>query len=128
VNGKDQAGNLNPRLTKLLTQLEAGRKVERSKNAFISPTLVDNLAESLVEISEQNFTYRGILHLAGSQQISYFDFASRIAEKIKADKTLITPEISNVWNISLDTHYTQSLLRTPLLNVEEQLSAIFPLE
>jgi dTDP-4-dehydrorhamnose reductase len=126
VNGKDQVGNLNPRLANLLTQLEAGNDVERSKNAFISPTLVNNLAESLLEISGQNFIYRGILHLAGSQQISYFDFACLIAEKVKANKTLIKPEFSKVWNISLDTCYTQSLLRTPLLNVEEQLSAIFP--
>jgi dTDP-4-dehydrorhamnose reductase len=125
VNGKDRAGNLNPRLASLLSQLKAGEVIERSANAFISPTLVDNLSESLLEVSGKNFTYRGILHLAGSQQISYFDFACRIAEKAKLEKTLIKPEFSKVWNIGLDTRYTQSLLRTQLLSVGAQLSAIF---
>ncbi len=125
VNGKDQTGNLNPRLANLLAQLEAGNTIERSKNAFISPSLVDNLANGLLEISGKDFTYRGVLHLAGSQQISYFDFACLLAEKAKADRTLIKAEFSQVWNIGLDTCYTQNLLRTPFLSVEEQLSAIF---
>jgi dTDP-4-dehydrorhamnose reductase len=125
VNGKDQAGKLNPRLANLLAQLEAGNAIERSKNAFISPSLVDNLAGSLLEISGQNFTYRGVLHLAGVQQISYLDFACLVAAKAKLDKTLIKPEFSKVWNIGLDTCYSQSLLRTPFLNIEEQLSIIF---
>jgi dTDP-4-dehydrorhamnose reductase len=125
VNGKDQANNLNPRIASLLAQLEAGNEVERSTNAFISPTLVDNLAECLLEISGDDFTYHGILHLAGSEQISYYDFACRIAEKAKLDKNLIKPESLKMWNISLDARYSQSLLRTRLLNVEEQLSAIF---
>jgi dTDP-4-dehydrorhamnose reductase len=110
VNGKDKTGKLNPRLANLLAQLEAGNTVERSKNAFISPSLVDNLADCLFEISRRDFTYRGVLHLAGSQQINYFDFACLIAEKVKADKTLIKAEFSQVWNISLDTFYTQSVL------------------
>ena len=126
VNGKGQAGNLNLRLANLLTRLEAGSVTERSKNAFISTTLVDNLAKCLLEVSGHNFTHYGILHLAGSEQISYFDFACRIAEKVKLDKTLIKPEFSKVWNISLNAHYSQGLLRTQLLNVDEQLSAIFP--
>lgn len=125
VNGKNQADKLNPRLVSLLAQLEAGNTVERSKNAFISPTLVDNLADCLLEISGGDFTYRGVLHLAGSQQINYFDFARLIAEKVKANKTLIKAEFSQAWNISLDTGYTQSVLRTPFLNVDEQLSKIF---
>jgi dTDP-4-dehydrorhamnose reductase len=125
VNGKDQAGNLNPRLANLLAQFEAGQGIERSTNALISPTLVDNLAESLLEISRPNFTYRGILHLAGRQQISYFDFACLLAEKVRADKTLLKPEYLKVWNIGLDTSYSQSFLHTPFLNVEEQLSVIF---
>jgi len=125
VNGKDQVGKLNPRLINLFDQLEAGNVVERSANAFISPSLVDNLAESLLEISGQNFTYHGVLHLAGNEQISYFDFACLVAEKATLDKTLIKPEFSKVWNIGLDTCHSQSLLQTSFLNVNEQLSAIF---
>jgi dTDP-4-dehydrorhamnose reductase len=125
VNGKNQANQLNQRLVKLLAQLEAGNPFERSMNAFISPTLVDNLADCLLEISRRDFIYRGVLHLAGSQQMNYFDFACLVAEKVKADKTLIKAEFANVWNIGLDTRYTQSVLRTPFLTVDEQLSKIF---
>lgn len=125
VNGKNQANQLNQRLVKLLAQLEAGNPFERSKNAFISPTLVDNLADCLLEISRRDFMYRGVLHLAGGQQMNYFDFACLVAEKVKADKNLIKAEFANVWNIGLDTRYTQSVLRTRLLNVDEQLSKIF---
>jgi dTDP-4-dehydrorhamnose reductase len=125
VNGKDEAGRLNPRLANLAAELRAGNRVERSKIAFISPTLVDHLAEALLEISRPDFSYRGILHLAGREQISYFDFACRIAEKIHADPKLIQPEFSRIWNIGLDTTYSQSILRTPFPNVEEQLLTIF---
>ncbi len=126
VNGRGIQGKLNPRLQRLVEQLQAGVEKNRLCDGYISPTLVDNLVAALLEISRDDFEYRGVLHLAGSQQISYYDFARMVAREIKADEQLVTKDTSRAWNIALDTSYTQSILKTHLMDVQEQLSAIFP--
>ena len=125
VNGRDIQGKLNPRLANLVGQLSLGKKIARLSTAYISPTLVDNLVDSLLEIVSDGFNYRGILHLAGSQQVSYYDFSRLIARYVSADEDLVYKDTSKVWNISLDVTYTQSRLKTHLMNVVEQLSIIF---
>jgi dTDP-4-dehydrorhamnose reductase len=125
VNGKDVHGCLNPRLVKLIEPFQAGKEVERLSNAFISPTWVDHLAAALLEISQPGFAYRGVLHLAGSEQISYFDFARKLARQIGCDERLVKADPSRTWNISLDTTFTQSILKTRLMGVQEQLISIF---
>jgi dTDP-4-dehydrorhamnose reductase len=125
VNGKDACGRLNPRLIALVEQLQGGKEIERLCNAYISPTWVDNLAAALLEISQPDFAYQGVLHLAGSEPISYYDFARRLARQIGSDEQLVKADMSRSWNISLGTTFTQSILKTRLLGVQEQLSAIF---
>ncbi len=128
VNGNDVQGKLNPRLINLLEQFQAAKPMDRLCNAYISPTLVDNLAAGLLEVSDEGFEYQGILHIAGSEQVSYYEFARLIARQIRADEQLVKADHSRQWNISLDTIYTQSLLKTRLLGVQEQISAIFKAE
>lgn len=125
VNGKDVHGNLNIRLEKLVSQLKTGQVVQRLDRAYISPTLVTNLVNGILEIIRNEFEYRGVMHIAGSERISYYEFARLLAKYIGADTSLVIPDESKVWDYSLDTSYTQGLLKTKLLNVAEQFRRIF---
>lgn len=125
VNGKDREGRLNPRLINLVEQLKSGREIQRLSLAYISPTLVDNLVGGIMEILDEKFDCRGVLHIAGCERITYYDFACMLAKFINANDFLIKPDKSKVWDYSLDVNFTQSLLSTRLLNVEEQFRKIF---
>jgi dTDP-4-dehydrorhamnose reductase len=125
VNGRDIQGKLNSRLANLVEQLKSGQEIQRLSQAYISPTLVDDLVDGIMEVVNENFSYRGVLHIAGSQRISYYEFARELAKFINADDTLVKADKSRVWDISLDTNFTQSMLKTKLLNVEDQFKKIF---
>ena len=132
VEGRDIHGNLNPRLASLVDALKKGFSVPRFTNRIISPTLVDNFAEAVLEILSADFSYRGILHVAGNQPLSDYDYALCLARHLRIDESLVktnqaeTSSPSKIWNISLDVSFTQSLLKTRLLNVAQQLAVTFP--
>jgi dTDP-4-dehydrorhamnose reductase len=54
-----------------------------------SPTLNENLADAIKMAIEHNS--EGILHVAGSERISRFDFAIKIAETFDLDPRLLVP-------------------------------------
>ena len=125
VNGQDVEGNLNIRLAKLVEQLTTGQVVQSLIQAYISPTLVSNFVDGILELVSDKFEYRGVLHIAGSERISYYEFTRLLAKVVDADVSLVIPDESKVWDYSLDTSYTQSLMKTKLLNVEEQFRRMF---
>ncbi len=87
--------------------------------------LVDNLVDGIMEILDEDFVYRGILHIAGCERITYYEFACKLAKFVNADVSLVKPDPSKIWDYSLDISFTQSLLKTRLLNVEDQFKGIF---
>jgi dTDP-4-dehydrorhamnose reductase len=54
-----------------------------------SPTLVDNLANAICAAIERGS--EGLLHVSGSERISRFDFARRIAKSFGLDENLLVP-------------------------------------
>jgi dTDP-4-dehydrorhamnose reductase len=132
VEGRDIQGNLNPRLASLIERLQKGISLPRFTNRIISPTLVDNFAEAVLEIMSDRFQYRGILHVAGSQSLSDYDYALQLARHLRLDETLVkmdrvdTSSLSGMMNLSLDVSFTQSLLTVRLLNVRKQIFRLFP--
>lgn len=133
VDGRDAWGKLNPRLQGLIDPLSAGQPLARFVDRGLSPTLVDNLADALVEVSQPSFLLpKGrILHLAGCEPISDYTFARRIARKIGADESLVhedhclPPGSRERYSIALDVAFTQSVLRTRLYGVDQLLDHIF---
>jgi len=125
VNGKAVNRILNVRLARLAKQLKMGKVVRRLNQAYISPTLVDNLVDGILEIVSDKFEYRGVLHIAGCERISYYEFTRLLAKFIGVDTSLVIPDESKAWDYSLDTSYTQTLLKTKLLKIEEQFKGIF---
>ena len=59
------------------------------KDHINSPTFADNLARAIQRAIERNS--RGILHIAGDERISRFDFATRIARRFSLDESLLVP-------------------------------------
>ncbi len=134
VNGRDTQGKLNPRLAMPVERLLAGCPLPRFCDRYISPTLVDNLVEALLEIIGPDFAYRGILHLAGSERVTDYEYACCVARQLGVDTSLIEKDymadspllVNGPRDSSLDTSLAQGFLRTRLLGVEEQLAFIFP--
>ncbi|MBN1878215.1 MAG: sugar nucleotide-binding protein [Anaerolineae bacterium] len=136
VNGRDIQGRLNARLAIPVARLLAGQPLPLFCDRYISPTSVDNLVEALLEIIGPDFTYRGILHLAGSQRVTDYEYGCYLAQHLGIEEHLVrkdymadSPLLSNgPRDGSLDTAFTQSLLETRLLKVAEQLALTFQLK
>lgn len=134
VDGYDYAGKLSPRLANLATKLQNSETLVRFNDRYFSPTLVDDVVDGILEAIEPDFNYRGVLHLAGSERITDYEYGRKLAHCLKLDEALIkmesmadSPTMANgPRDNSLDVSFTQSLLRkTHLKNVEEQLEQIF---
>ena len=133
VDGRLMDGSLSYRVHGLVRALRAGQPLVRFDDRFISPTLVDNLVEALLEISHPTWDYRGVLHLAGSQRTTDYEYALALARRLDLPTDLVQANslkdvpamLGSPPDTSLDITLTQSLLQTRLLDVEEQLARLF---
>jgi dTDP-4-dehydrorhamnose reductase len=134
VYGRELNGGLYPRVANMVETLQAGQPLVRFHDRYISPTLVDNFVEALLETIAPSFGYRGILHLAGSERVSDYTYGCYLARRLGVNENLVktesitdSPTMANSpRDNSLDVSFTQSLLHTRLLGVEEQLAQLFP--
>ncbi|UCE17507.1 MAG: dTDP-4-dehydrorhamnose reductase [Gemmatimonadota bacterium] len=69
--------------------LARGEAVHAATNLYGNPTLVDDLADGIVIALRKEV--RGILHLAGSEWLSRYDFAMKIARTFGLNEDLIMP-------------------------------------
>ena len=76
-------------VTWVMQELKKGKEINIVKDQLNTPTLADNLAELILELIERDET--GIFHASGSERISRFDFAIKIAEIFNLNKNLIKP-------------------------------------
>ncbi len=126
VNGRNIEGNLNRRISVPLNQLKKGQSLSRFCDRFISPILVNNLAETLLELIDPGFSYRGILHFSGNQRLSDYEYWLYVAHHLGIDESLIEKDFSYASDNSLNNDFTKSLLRTRFLAVDEQVALMFP--
>jgi dTDP-4-dehydrorhamnose reductase len=75
--------------TWVLKGLRERRILRVVKDHVNSPTFAVNLARAIQRAIERNS--RGILHIAGNERISRFDFATRIARRFDLDESLLVP-------------------------------------
>ena len=121
-------------MAEAVASLQSGQTLRRFEDRYISPTLVDNLVDALLEVAAPDFTYRGTLHIVGSERITDYAYARCLAHALRADERQVVPEriadspsmAHTPRDASLDCAFTQSLLRTRLLSVREQMAALFP--
>ena len=73
----------------VIKKLETGEKIRVIDDQLNTPTLIDDIASALIHLikAEKN----GIYHITGSEKISRYDFALKVAETFKLNKDLIEP-------------------------------------
>jgi dTDP-4-dehydrorhamnose reductase len=72
-----------------LKRLRRGERTGGFSDAWMSPILVNDLADALLELSEGK--QHGVLHVAGAECVSKADFGRRIAAVFGLDPDLIYP-------------------------------------
>jgi len=110
----------------LNTMLEQ-KELTLFSDVFFTPTLVNNLANVIVEILEQELS--GVYHIAGSEKCSKFHFGLVLAEVFDLDRSLIKSislkegnlTAKRPMNPSLSIQKIRKKVKTKLLNVKEGL-------
>lgn len=88
------------RLTKVITgrlpvtiswqeKLQSGIAIEAFEDLSFSPLPICSVLDGLIAIATEN--RQGIFQLSGKLQLSYYQIACKLADRIGADKNLITP-------------------------------------
>ncbi len=75
--------------TWVITTLKEGKTLTIVEDHYNSPTLADNLAEVILETIDKRL--EGVYHTAGSDRVSRYEFALKIAETFNFDASLIKP-------------------------------------
>jgi dTDP-4-dehydrorhamnose reductase len=73
----------------ILHRLERGEPVPGFTDVYFTPVLVQDLAEILFCMLERNL--QGLYHVAGSERVSKYEFARRIARVFALNELLVTP-------------------------------------
>jgi len=111
----------------MLNKLTNNEELPALKDIHFSPILVNDLAEILFKLQENN--YEGIIHIAGSETCSKLDFAYMIAKVFGIDKGLIRPvsihelglKAPRGKNTSLNILKAEKILKEHLPKVKEGL-------
>jgi dTDP-4-dehydrorhamnose reductase len=114
-------------VTWVLNQLQNKNHMRIVTDQYTCPTLADNLAEVVLELCEKDV--RGLYHVTGTERISRYDFAKKIADTFGLDASFMTSILSEDLaqkaprpkDSSLSTQKIKAIIDTPLLSVKEGL-------
>ena len=73
----------------ILNHLDSEEKLELISDQLMTPTFLDNLCNMIIELIEKQFT--GIIHLAGPEKMSRYDFAKKLIQIIGKDSHNLIP-------------------------------------
>jgi len=112
----------------IVEDMEAGKPVRLYTDELRCPMWVESLAAALVELAGTTCT--GVLHVAGAQILSRYEFGVRLLRFHGFDPHPIIPTRSRGSGLrrpldcTLDSSRARALLRTPLPGVDEVLSGV----
>jgi dTDP-4-dehydrorhamnose reductase len=112
----------------VLRRLEEGRDVPGFTDVFFTPILVNDLVPVLFAMLQQELT--GLYHVVGSERISKFEFARRVATTFGFDPARVTPcqvkdmnlRAARPLDVSLNTEKISVALRRSMPDVDSGLS------
>ncbi len=112
-------------------RLRNGKRIPLYYDQFRTPILVENLAEAILELAENDFI--GTVHLGGANRVDRLTFGQQLCEIGGYDPSLLDPtsvadaqpRAPRPVDISLSIRRAQSVLRTKLLSTEEGLKRMF---
>jgi dTDP-4-dehydrorhamnose reductase len=118
-----------PRLARqvrwIVDDLEAGKPVRLFTDELRCPVWVESLAAAVVELAGLDYT--GVLHVAGAQPLSRYEFGLRLLRFHGLDPNPVIPArcresgLRRPLDCTLDCSRARSLLRTPLPGVDQVL-------
>lgn len=111
----------------IVNNLQNGKKITAFYDVIFSPLEVMNLANMLIELSDNN--YQGTLHLSSNESISKYDFARRIASTLEINENnVIKGSIREMdfiakrpLNTSLSNSLAKRVLSTKIINLDDWL-------
>jgi dTDP-4-dehydrorhamnose reductase len=111
----------------LLEKLSQNERIQIVTDQLNNPTLADNLSLCILEIVNKNVS--GTYHIAGSEYLSRYDFAMKVADKFNFDKNNILPAKTELLQQKAKRPYkgglkidkAKSILETKLFNVDQSL-------
>jgi dTDP-4-dehydrorhamnose reductase len=110
----------------MLGDLQAGKPVRLYTDELRCPIWVESLGAAVVELADLDYT--GILHVAGAQPLSRYDFGVQLLRFHGVDLGAVVPVSARggtphrPLDGTLDSSRARALLRTPLPGVDEVLS------
>ncbi len=114
----------------LLDKLSRNEKIQIVTDQFNNPTLADNLSSCILEMVRKNIS--GIYHVAGSEYLSRYEFATKVANKFDFDKNnilltkteLLHRKAKRPYRGGLTIDKAQKTLETQFLSVDAGLHYI----
>jgi len=111
----------------ILRRLEKGREVLGFTDVFFNPLLANDLAATVFAILQRELT--GLYHVVGSERITKFEFARRVAATFGFDPARITPcqvkdmnlKAERPLDVSLNTEKISRALGRSMPNVDSGL-------
>ena len=111
--------------------IELKKDIEVIIDQYTSPTYVPDISKMIIEIVKKKIT--GIVHIAGSNRISRYEFALMIAKKMNNSGDIIKPVKMKYmnWNAqrpidsSLDITKSEKILKIKPKQLEENIELLF---
>ena len=92
----------------IIRNLNNNQSIDIVTDQIGNPTLVDDIGYAIIKIIRGNRT--GIYHISGSEFISRYDFAIKVAEVFKLNTNLIKPVLSDYINQSANRPLKSGLI------------------
>lgn len=84
-------------IMRMIGLFERGEKFREATDWFNTPTLVDNLVQASMKLTDK--WEDGVYHVVGSDYISRYDMAMKVAEAVGGNKKLVEKVKSSVFNL-----------------------------
>ena len=116
---------LDQHTRQVVDNLKTGQPVRLFTDELRCPVWVESLAAAVVELAGSDYT--GVLHVAGAQPLSRYEFGVRLARFYGLDASPIVPARScesglrRPLDCTLDCSRARALLHTPRPGVDEVL-------
>lgn len=116
----------------IIGELSKGNKIKAFTDSHYTPICLSRLCQYIIELVEKNAV--GIFNVAGSERVSKYEFAVRLANALQLDESLVEKgSISDAGlaaprpsDMSLSTHKVSSFLGHPMPGIDECFSELKP--
>ncbi|RII35490.1 NAD-dependent epimerase/dehydratase family protein [Clostridium chromiireducens] len=90
IYGYDYDGKMDCRMKGLLEISKTGKTYSRTANMYASFVNVEDLANTIIELSYNSFT--GTINISGEKPVSHYEFNKYLASLMNIDNSFIVPD------------------------------------